>query len=347
MKINKAIPALAAGVLTALILVFGLWPVLAQTPLNIDQGKQVVQIANNPQTDAPDLDDDPILSVPAAAFGPDGADPSSYRFVITGGAVLGGGGGYMVGNARAYGCMQAPVYLPNDTDIVEMKMAYFDNDSGQDINLSLRRTNRSSGLIEILGTIQTSGAVNAISAMTTADITPSQIDNDNYNYYLYTCLRSGNTALYGVDLFFDQVFQNDLAVSLFTNPMVILPNTTAFSYQVTVSNVGVNQMVAAQLRVTISDLATIQSSAGPTCIRTGNEFNCNLGNLNAGNSVLLTVNVNIPSGFKGSLTSQAIVSSLTQDDNLSNNVATLTSAVGGQPISLPVVVQDADTLPNP
>lgn len=347
MKINKAIPALAAGVITALILVFGLWPVLAQSPINLNQGKPEHQATDISQPDAPNFYNDRILSVPAAAFGPDGTDPSSYRFVISGGAILNGGGGYMVGNARTHGCIQAPVYLPNDTDIVEMKAAYFDNDSGQDITLRLHRSNRNTGLDEILATIQTSGAVNAISAMTTADINPRLIDNNNYNYYLHTCLRSGSTALYGVDLFFDQILQNDLAVSMFTDPMVLLPSTTAFSYKVTVSNVGMNQMIGAQLRVIISDGANIQSFSGPTCIRTSNEFNCSLGNLNADNTVLLTVNVNIPSGFRGSLTSQAIVSSLTQDDNLSNNVATLTSAVGGQPIRLPIIVQDADTLPNP
>ncbi|MFN2197805.1 MAG: hypothetical protein ACK2UW_16920 [Anaerolineales bacterium] len=341
MKPKQAFPALAAGMLTALLLVFGIWPVLANglqaadSPAEPDTPETVRQPA------APGFTGGDTFSIPASAFGPDGVNPMSANMVFEMGPLLGGGGGYLVGNARNYGCVQAPIYLPDGQIVQNLNANVYDNDSNRSVVVRLQRVARTNGLIQEMAAVAsgTSFAEDAVVRLSSVSINQARIDNDNYQYFVNTCLTSSQTALYTVDFSFAT---RDLGVSLYTSPMVLLPGTTTFSYRSIVTNLGTIDMQDVQLSVDMPAQATIDNfSTSVTCTQTAQQIDCPYGTLAPGEAVVLQVDLSLPSGFQGSLTAQAAVTSSTADDFPENNVATLISAVGGPPIRLPVLLLNA------
>lgn len=340
MKPKQAYPALAAGILTALLVVFGIWPVLAHTltasgpPTGLERSETVRQPA------APEFGGGDTFTIPASAFGPDGSDPTSSLLVFEMGPLLGGGGGYLVGNARGYGCVQAPVYLPDSQIVQNFNANIYDNDSNRSVVVRLQRVARTNGLIQEMAAVSsgTSYAAAAVVRLTTTTVNNARIDNINYQYFVNTCLASAQTALYTVDFNFAT---RDLGVGLYTNPMVLLPGTTTFSYRAIVTNLGTIDMQSVQLSAILPAQATIENFfSSVTCTRTAQQIDCPFGSLEPDAAKVLQVDLSLPSGFQGSLTAQTVVTSSTPDDFPENNVATLISAVGGPPIYLPVALSN-------
>jgi hypothetical protein len=339
MRLRKILPGFSAGVLLALLLVFGLWPVLADAALQAPSASPPRQVSADPDPSSPVFVDDTAFYVPAAAFGPDGVNPTSYRFVFQSGPILSGGGGYMVGTASAHGCMQAPVYLPVSAIIREMSAYVYDNDSSQQVIVTLYRVNKNNGVQENMGSVATSvaGATPGMLELKNTSLSVPQVDNTNYNYYLNTCMRSINTAFWGVALRFAT---NDLGISLVTQPYVLFPGTTNFRYVVTVSNLGSNPGTGITFNTILPAQATVTGFAGPSCVQVASAITCTpAAALNPGATLTLNVDLSLPSGFSGALTAQSTVSSVSADENFANNIATLISVVG-PPLYYPAVIQD-------
>ncbi len=339
MRLRKILPGFSAGALLALLLVFGLWPVLANTNFHAPAAAPTIQSSPDPEPAVPVFANDTAVYVPAAAFGPDGVNPTSSRFVFASGPIMAGGGGYMVGTANSYGCMQAPVYLPLSANIHELSAYVYDNDPNQQIVISLYRVNKNTGVQETMGSVGTSiaGATPGILNLNNSAISQSQVDNTNYNYYLNTCVRSINTAFWGVTLSFAS---DDLGITLVTQPYVLYPGTTTFRYVVTVSNLGSMPGTGVTFTTVLPALATVTGFAGPNCVQVASAINCTPASaLNPGASLTLNIDLSLPVGFNGALTAQSTVGSTSPDDNPANNMATLISVVG-PPLFYPTIIQD-------
>jgi len=135
------------------------------------------------------------LVIPAAAFSDDGDDPSSHFFGFI--------GGYMQGTSAEYGCVKAPAYLPQGAKITDVWASVIDNDTTYDITLSLMRVNNYTGLTDIVASLNSSGASASIVTPYDYTITNPWVGDYNYSYYVVTCLKSQNTKLYSVRIYFD------------------------------------------------------------------------------------------------------------------------------------------------
>jgi len=132
----------------------------------------------------------PVLVIPAAGFTADGSDPDSSYFPV--------GGGYFQGTGENYGCMVAPVYLPNGVIIRQIFASVYDNDASWSVVLNLRRVNNYDGAPLSLGSAQTSipGAFAGIEIINDSSIESRFVDQPDYSYYLTTCLLSGSMRFY-------------------------------------------------------------------------------------------------------------------------------------------------------
>lgn len=139
----------------------------------------------------------PVM-VPAAAFVSDGFQPDSFFFPF--------GGGYFQGDANNYGCMEAPIYIPQGAKVMEVFASVYDNDVARGISIAVRRVDNFSGGTDILASMSTTGpdafaGVQVISDITVLD---NLITYPDYSYYVTTCLGSGDIRLYSVRLYFPQ-----------------------------------------------------------------------------------------------------------------------------------------------
>lgn len=161
---------------------------------------------------------DDILVVPAAAFKSDGNSPDSRFFPF--------GGGYFAGTLASYGCMVAPVNLPDGVIIRQFFVSVYDNDATTSFSLNLMRTNNFDGSVDTLGTVQTtiSGAFAGIEILNDPSIASSFVVRPDYSYYLTTCLFSSNIRLYSVrfhfefPMFYDGFESGTTAAWSVTNP---------------------------------------------------------------------------------------------------------------------------------
>jgi len=141
-----------------------------------------------------------IWVVPAAEFESDGFLPDSRFFPF--------GGGYFQGGSGAYGCMVAPVYLPNGATIVEFFASVYDNDASAFIEVRLRRVDNFAGGTDTLGSAATTGAgaFAGIQVISESTIDQPVVSYPNYSYYLTVCLASADIRLYSVRIYLDVLF---------------------------------------------------------------------------------------------------------------------------------------------
>ncbi len=132
------------------------------------------------------------LVVPAAAFASDGFDPDSLFFSF--------GGGYMTGNAQNYGCVDAPVYLPQSAIVKNMFVSLYDNDASRGMTATFWRVDNFTGSVNQLGSVSTTagGADAAIQVLNDNTITFPDIRYPDYSYYVTSCLGSSSLRLYSV-----------------------------------------------------------------------------------------------------------------------------------------------------
>ena len=137
--------------------------------------------------------------VPAAAFTPDGQDPSSYHFDFF--------GGYLAGNAQSYGCMQAPVYLPAGVIPTAMFVSTYDNDDSEEIVVGFRRNDLATGNSTLLTEISTAGLASESSIRVgSADLVNLPITTSEDTFYVTTCLGSDAVRLYSVRIHYSSKF---------------------------------------------------------------------------------------------------------------------------------------------
>jgi hypothetical protein len=336
MKPHFKIPALFAGALTALLVVLGIWPVLAQGLPVRSPSTEVFQQPQPGSIAAPNFYDDDIFFIPAAAFGPDGVSPDSYQFVFDLGPLFNGGGGYITGNTRGQGCMQAPAYLPEGVNIQRVITTYYDNDPARQVAARLFRAHRSTGVIQELAGMSSgvSFAANSIISDEDISIDDPLIDNLNYQYYVTVCLPSSQTAFFGMGI---GLTTNDMAIDIRTSPAILGPGTTSFTYLYHVMNLGNTNMVGVTLNALLPSETTIIDTNPSSCSHAASQVTCNLGTMSSGSEVVVRVEVDLPDGFTGMLITQATVTSLTGDDVPLNNVDTSILILGLPPIILPLM----------
>jgi uncharacterized repeat protein (TIGR01451 family) len=115
-----------------------------------------------------------------------------------------------------------------------------------------------------------------------------------------------------------------------TSSKDVISAGTSFSYTLTVANAGPSTAASVQVTDTLPEYITF-ISANPTAASGPNPLVWNLGAMNAGETRILTINVqaaaNLPSGLV--LINRAAVSSPTADPNTANNNATATTQAFG------------------
>jgi hypothetical protein len=135
------------------------------------------------------------IVIPAAAFVSDGTSPDSRFFPF--------GGGYFQGDASNYGCMEAPIYLPDGSVIEQVFASVYDYDAGRGIYVDVRRVDNFNGSTDILASMGTStaGAFDGIEVISDVTIDNPIVVYPDYSYYVTTCLGSGSIRLYSVRVY--------------------------------------------------------------------------------------------------------------------------------------------------
>lgn len=99
------------------------------------------------------------------------------------------------------GCIRAPVYLPPTAAISSFFAYVYDNDATITVTVSLQRVRTLTGMYDLLGQVSTSGADTIIHYIGDDTIDFSLVDN-KHAYYLTTCLKTWDTRLYAVRIFY-------------------------------------------------------------------------------------------------------------------------------------------------
>lgn len=133
------------------------------------------------------------LIIPVADFRSDGFKPNSTFFSFS--------GGYQQGNAEAYGCMMAPVYLPDGATVEQLYISVVDNDSSN-VTVTLYRVDVYTGLTDIMGAVTSSGASSSLVSLGDTTIDYPTVDYPTYAYYVTTCISSANIKLYSVRIWY-------------------------------------------------------------------------------------------------------------------------------------------------
>ncbi len=193
---SRPFKALVTGALAALLLTAGVLPVLAR----IGSPPATPESASSPPGQAAasgnDFSTSPLV-VPAADFVSDGNWPSSTFFYFLGGYVRGTGAPTDPGA----GCLRAPVYLPPNAAITGFFAYIYDNAPAITVTVSLQRVRTFTGMYDLLSQVSTSGADTNIHYIGSSTINFGFVDN-KHAYYLTTCLKSPDTRLYAVRIFY-------------------------------------------------------------------------------------------------------------------------------------------------
>lgn len=136
------------------------------------------------------------LVIPAADFAADGANPDSMFFPF--------GGGYFQGDAENYGCLVAPVYLPQGVTVTDMFVTTYDNDGSFNATFNLRRADNFAGGATTMASAATTGSFAGVQVVSDASIDDPLVLYPDYSYYVTTCLLSGSIRLYSVRLYYTE-----------------------------------------------------------------------------------------------------------------------------------------------
>ncbi len=139
--------------------------------------------------------------IPAAAFSAKDVGSSAFFKTFS---------GYMQGSSMG-GCVQAPVYLPQGAEIVEMWASLYDNDPGVDIYVTLIRTEHGGyHSSDDLATLHTSGDADGMQTPADETIDYPKVQYFDYSYSVHLCLPSVQTRLYSVRIYYEiQIFSDD------------------------------------------------------------------------------------------------------------------------------------------
>lgn len=143
------------------------------------------------------LSKDSPLVIPAAAFVSDGFSPESVFFPF--------GGGYLEGTSDNYGCVTAPVPVPNEVTIEKVFASVYDNDPARNIYIAVRRVDNFSGGTDLLASMSTTtaGAFAGIQVISALDINEPEVSYPDYSYYITTCVGSSQIRIYSVRIYYN------------------------------------------------------------------------------------------------------------------------------------------------
>ncbi|MCO5184938.1 MAG: DUF11 domain-containing protein [Anaerolineae bacterium] len=264
--------------------------------------------------------------IPAAAFVSDGYDPESYFFPFS--------GGYIEGDATNYGCVVAPVYLPNGVLITDMFVSVYDDDPGRGITVNLRRVNNFSGVTDTMASVSTTvtGTFSGIEVLNDNSIDEPQTVYPDYSYYVTTCVLSSLIRLYSVRLYFVPVA--DLSVEK-TGPVDPTVGIVA-PFEVNVTNYGPSDAT----NVVVTDVLPAGLAfawASPACSEVSGTVTCNLGSLAVGETESVTIS--LKPTMVGDINNSADVVSDDNDPNTANNTDAVTVTVQPAYIYLPIILE--------
>ncbi len=328
------------GILAALLLGLGAWPVLAgsrgQTdrtiainPPRFEQLAQPFFSLQNERTPAAFGGVSPLV-IPAAAFASDGFQPDSLFFPF--------GGGYFQGDSANYGCVVAPAYLPQGATVTDMFASVYDNDPARGISVALRRLDNFNGSTNTLATASTTGAGTfaGVQVVNDASIDNPLVVQPDYTYYVTTCLGSSSIRLYSVRFYYAFA---DLAVtkSASSNPAnagAPLAYTINISNTGTISATGVVVSDTLPLKVTYQNATASQGS----CMESGGLVTCNLGDMLGSSTAAVTITTSVNLFATGTLTNTAAAEGNFVDGNPEDNQGSIAVPIR-PPSFLPIIIK--------
>lgn len=136
-----------------------------------------------------------VFVLPSAAFSSDGYSPDSFFFSF--------GGGYLTGDEQAYGCIKAPLYLPDGVLLRELWTTMYDNTDSQSLIVNIRRVNHYTGFSQTIGNASSNGYSSSSTLIypSDLDLAYNLVDNRNFSYYVTTCMLSPDLRLYSVRIY--------------------------------------------------------------------------------------------------------------------------------------------------
>jgi hypothetical protein len=207
---RNALKSFAMGILAAIIVAVGVWPVLAHDggqllpagrglapqagwmPGDSPGGEELDRPAGDEITGQGFPGSSPLV-IPAAAFTNDGGDPDGFTFYFASGYVDGGGTAYM----------RAPVYLPHGATVSQVCYTVYDNNASNFTVYLRRKYNFSLAAADTMATLTT--AWDDANVHTDCDTTVNYPDTSlNYAYYLTTYLPAADTRLYAVRIYYSE-----------------------------------------------------------------------------------------------------------------------------------------------
>jgi hypothetical protein len=209
---RNALKSFAVGMLAAIIVAVGVWPVLAHDggqllPANRGLAPQAGWMPGDSpggeELDRPAGDEitgqgfpatSPIV-IPAAAFTNTGTDPDGFWF--------NGSGGYVDGWDSA--CLKTAVYLPNGATVDSVWATVYDNDAVDNVVIYLRRVYYlNPATVDTMATVSTAGTNPNVYTDSDSGVSNPLIVYPDYSYYLYSCLDSTSTRIYAVRIYYTE-----------------------------------------------------------------------------------------------------------------------------------------------
>jgi hypothetical protein len=168
---------------------------------NIPAPENSALAANNPLQSSQEIQEEvkggggpvSVLIIPGADFGSDGDFSASAMFRFSEGSWEG---------SDSFPCLTAPVYVPNNTTIMELMISAIDNDPTYNLWVTLYKVNNEDGISTVIATVSTTGASAAIQMpyANPYDV----VSYPTYSYYLGTCLSSNSMNLYSAQVWYDR-----------------------------------------------------------------------------------------------------------------------------------------------
>jgi hypothetical protein len=96
----------------------------------------------------------------------------------------------------------APAYLPNGATVVDVWASIYDNHASYDVYPALRRVQNYTGTVDLIASLTSSGASTSIQSVYATSISNPVVSYPNYSYYATFCVRSTDTKLYSVRIYY-------------------------------------------------------------------------------------------------------------------------------------------------
>lgn len=162
------------------------------------------------------------LMIPAAAFATTGFTPDSYAFNTYG----------FIAGTSSFGCLRAPVYLPDGATVWRLAASMVDMSSTDDMSLSLVRTSNTaySSATEMARVTTNGNTADPIpNWYMDSSVSAPNVSYPEYGYYVHVCLPDYDFQVYQVriDYVDDVIFRDDFesgGATAYASPLSISPS---------------------------------------------------------------------------------------------------------------------------